>query len=58
MKVFIYSLIVLVLAFSVVLWLHWGGLSNDFGTLLIVLADVLFITIILDNHGKKSTDKE
>ena len=56
MKVFIYSLIVLVL--SVALWLHWGGLSNDIGTLIIALSDVLFITIIVDKHAKKSTAKE
>lgn len=56
MKVFIYSLIILVL--SVALWLHWGGLSNDLGTLFIALADAFFITIIVDKHGKKSTAKE
>ena len=49
---------IIVIALSILVWLHWGGLSNDLGTLIIALADVLFITIIVDKHGKKSTAKE
>ena len=49
---------IIVIALSILVWLHWGGLSNDLGTLIIALAYVLFITIIVDKHGKKSTAKE
>lgn len=52
MKRIIYSIIVL--ALSAIVWLHWGGLSNDMGTFIIMLADVFAITVIVDNTRKKS----
>lgn len=52
MKQAIYSIIVL--ALSIIVWLHWGGLSNDMGTLIIALADVFAFTVIADNSPKKS----
>ena len=52
MKQAIYSIIVL--ALSIIVWLHWGGLSNDMGTLIIMLADAFILTVIADNAGKKS----
>lgn len=45
---------VIVLALSIIVWLHWGGLSNDMGTLIIALADVFALTVITDNSPKKS----
>ena len=51
MKQAIYSIIVL--ALSAVLWLHWGGLSNDIATLVIMLADAFALTVIADNTRKK-----
>ena len=55
MKQAIYSIIVLVL--SIIVWLHWGGLSNDMGTFIIMLADVFALTVIADNTRKKSEKK-
>lgn len=52
MKQAIYSIIVI--ALSIIVWLHWGGLSNDMGTLIIALADVFALTVITDNTPKKS----
>ena len=52
MKALIYSIIVL--ALSVIVWLQWGGLTNDLGTLIIALADVFIINVIVDNFGKKT----
>ena len=52
MKQAIYSIIVL--ALSIIVWLHWGGLSNDMGTLIIMLADAFILTVIADNTRKKS----
>ena len=45
---------VIILAFSVIVWLHWGGFSNNMGTLIIALADVFAFTVIADNFPKKS----
>lgn len=45
---------VIILALSIIVWLHWGGLSNDMGTLIIALADVFALTVITDNSPKKS----
>ena len=45
---------VIILALSIIVWLHWGGLSNDMGTLIIALADVFALTAITDNTPKKS----
>ena len=36
---------VIILAFSVIVWLHWGGFSNNMGTLIIALADVFAFTV-------------
>ena len=44
---------VIILAISIIVWLHWGGLSNDMGTLIIALADVFAFTVIADNSPKK-----
>ena len=55
MKQAIYSIIVL--ALSIIVWLHWGGLSNDMGTFIIMLADVFALTVIVDNTRKKSEKK-
>ena len=45
---------VIILAISIIVWLHWGGLSNDMGTLIIALADVFALTVVADNAPKKS----
>ena len=45
---------VIIFALSIIVWLHWGGLSNDMGTLIIALADVFALTVIADNSPKKS----
>lgn len=45
---------VIIFALSIIVWLHWGGLSNDMGTLIIALADVFILTVIADNSPKKS----
>lgn len=52
MKHIIYSIIVL--ALSIIVWLHWGGLSNDMGTFIIMLSDAFALTVIADKaHEKK-----
>ena len=51
MKQAIYSIIVL--ALSIIVWLHWGGLSNDMGTFILMLADAFILTVIADNTRKK-----
>lgn len=45
---------VIVLAFSIIVWLHWGGFSNDMGTFIIAIADALALSIITDDTPKKS----
>lgn len=44
---------ILVLFLSIIVWLHWGGLSNDMGTLIIMIADAFILTVIADNTDKK-----
>jgi len=44
---------VIILALSIIVWLHWGGLSNDMGTFIIMLADAFILTVIADNTRKK-----
>ena len=56
MKALIYSIIVIVL--SIVVWLHWGGFSNDQATLILALADIFLITAIFGNHNQKTSVKE
>ena len=48
---------VIIFALSIIVWLHWGGLSNDMGTLIIALADVFALTVVADNSPKKSEKK-
>ena len=45
---------VIIIALSIIVWLHWGGFSNDMGTLIIALADVFVLTVVADNSPKKS----
>ena len=40
----------IVIALSVIVWLHWGGFSNDMGTLVIATADALIATAIYDKR--------
>ena len=40
----------IIFALSVIVWLHWGGLSNDMGTLIIATADALIATAIYDKR--------
>ena len=47
---------IVIIAISIIVWLHWGGLSNDLGTLIIALADVFALTVIADNFPKKSEE--
>ena len=39
---------------SIIVWLLWGGRSNDMDTLIIALVDVFVLTVIADNSPKKS----
>lgn len=48
---------IVIIAISIIVWLHWGGLSNDLGTLIIALADVFVLTVVADNFPKKSEEK-
>lgn len=48
---------IVILALSIIVWLHWGGLSNDMGTLIIALADVFALTVVADNAPKKVEKK-
>ena len=48
---------IVIIAISIIVWLHWGGFHNDLGTLIIALADVFFITVILDNCKKAPAEK-
>jgi hypothetical protein len=52
MRHIIYS--VIVLALSAIVWLHWGGLSNDMGTFIIMLADAFALTVIADKAHEKN----
>ena len=45
---------VIIIALSNIVWLQWGGFSNDMGTLIIALADVFVLTVVADNSPKKS----
>lgn len=40
----------IIIALSVIVWLHWGGLSNNMGTLIIATADALIATAIYDKR--------
>lgn len=40
----------IIIALSVIVWLHWGGLSNNMGTLVIATADALIATAIYDKR--------
>ena len=55
MKQAVISIVIIVI--SILIWLHWGGLSNDLGTLIIALADVFALTVVADNSPKKSEEK-
>ena len=55
MKPAVISIVIIVI--SILIWLHWGGLSNDLGTLIIALADVFALTVVADNSPKKSEEK-
>lgn len=48
---------VIIIAISVIVWIHWGSFSNDLGTLIIALADVFALTVVADNSPKKSEEK-
>jgi len=45
---------VIVIALSIIVWLHWGGLSNDMGTLILMLADAFILNVIADKTHEKS----
>jgi hypothetical protein len=45
---------IIVFTLSIIVWLLWGGRSNDMGTLIIAIADVFILTAIADNSPKKS----
>ena len=49
---------VIIIALSIIVWLHWGGLSNDMGTLVIALADVFALVVVADNSPKKVKKSE
>ena len=40
----------IIIVLSAIIWLHWGGLSNDMGTLVIAAADALIATAIYDKR--------
>ena len=48
---------IIVFTLSIIVWLLWGGRSNDMGTLIIAIADVFILTAIADNSPKKSEKK-
>ena len=52
MKQAIYS--INVIALSIIVWLQWGGLSNDMGTFVLMLADAFILTVIADKTHEKS----
>lgn len=45
---------IIVIALSIIVWLRWGGLSNDMGTFVLMLADVFILTVIADKTHEKS----
>ena len=45
---------IIVFTLSIIVWLLWGGRSNDMGTLITALVDVFVLTAITDNTPKKS----
>lgn len=49
---------IIVIALSLIVWLHWGGLTNDFGTLIIALADTFILTAITDTEKSEKIVKE
>lgn len=51
MKRTIFSILAVVL--SVIVWLHWGGLSNGMGTFIVASAAFLVISAINEKSEKK-----
>ena len=46
-----------VLAPIVLIWLHWGGFSNDMGTLVLSLAAAFACTVVGDKMHEKSAQE-
>ena len=47
---------IIVIALSIIVWLHWGGLSNNMGTLILMLADAFILTAIAGKTHHKSAE--
>ena len=47
-----------IIALSVIVWLHWGGIHNDMGTLVILVSDVFALTVIADKRHEEKMKKE
>lgn len=52
MKQAIISIIVITL--SILVWLHWGGLSNVLGTFIIAVADIFILNAVIDSTEKRT----
>jgi hypothetical protein len=39
-------------------WLHWGGFRNDFGTLILSLMAVFACTVVSDKMNERSAKAE
>ena len=45
---------IIVIALSILVWLHWGGLSNVLGTFIIAVADIFILNAVIDSTEKRT----
>ena len=55
MKKIILSLAII--ALTIILWLHWGGISNDFGTFILALSAVFALNVVDTECSEKKSEK-
>ena len=55
MKKIILSLAII--ALTIILWFHWGGISNDFGTFVLALSAVFALNVVDTECSEKKSEK-
>ena len=54
-KILVYAIIVIPI---ILVWLHWGGIKNDIGTLTLMMAATFICTVATDKmEGSAEDDK-
>ena len=48
---------IVIIALSVIVWLKWGGIHNDMGTLVILMADTFAFTVMASNRHDEKVKK-